>query len=97
MGMIYKDKLEDYKLALQTFKEYNERFKGYEYVPDALYQSYLVLMKTDKKYDAETYRLELLSKFPDSKHAVLLSNPNYIEDRQRMFVEQDSLYKATYQ
>lgn len=96
MGMIYKDKLEDYNLALASFKDYSNRFPNYELVPDAWYHSYLILMKLAEKDDAELFRFNLLNQYPNSKYSVLLEDPNYIETRRQMYVEQDSMYREAY-
>ncbi|MDD2284327.1 MAG: tetratricopeptide repeat protein [Paludibacter sp.] len=97
MGMIYKDKLEDLPLSIETFREYMERFDGYELVPDALYQSYLMHTRLSQVAEAETAREKLINGFPDNRYAQLLANPNYIETKQQMFVEQDSIYRLAYE
>ncbi|HOS45977.1 MAG TPA: tetratricopeptide repeat protein [Paludibacter sp.] len=97
MGKIYKDKLEDYSLSLKTFDEYMERFASYELVPEALYQSYLILIKLGQEAEAEQYRMRLIENYPDVQYAELLSQPGFIETKQRMFEEQDSLYRMVYE
>ena len=97
MGMIYKDKLEDLPLSIATFREYMERFGEYELVPDALYHSYLMHTRLAQVAEAETYRDKLLNGYPDNRYAQLLANPNYIETKQQMFVEQDSIYRIAYE
>lgn len=96
MGMIYKDKLEDLPLSIATFRQYMERFGAYELVPDALYQTYLMHTRLAQVAEAEITREKLISGFPDNRYAQLLANPNYIETKQQMFVEQDSIYRMAY-
>ncbi len=96
MGQIYKDKFEDFKLSLNAFQEYMQRFAGYQLVPDALYQSYLMLVRMGNHAEAEVVRTRLIGNYPDSQYGRLLVNPNYIETKQQMFVVQDSLYRMTY-
>lgn len=96
MGQIYKDKLEDFPVSILTFDQYIKRFPNHQYVPEAYYQSYLMQIKMENKNDAERLRNSLIEQFPESKYAQLLTNPNYIETKQQMLVEQDSLYRATY-
>jgi len=97
MGKIYKDKLEDYSLSLKTFDEYMERFANYELVPEALYQSYLISMKLGQKAEAEQYRMRLIENYPNTQYAELLNQPDFIETKQQMFEEQDSLYRMAYE
>lgn len=96
MGQIYKDKLEDFPVSISTFDQYIRRFSQHQYVPEAYYQSYLMQIKRENKSEAERLRNSLIEQFPDSKYAQLLTNPNYVETKQQMFAEQDSLYRATY-
>lgn len=96
MGMIYKDKLEDLPLSIATFRQYMERFGAHELVPDALYQTYLMHTRLAQVAEAEITREKLISGFPDNRYAQLLANPNYIETKQQMFVEQDSIYRMAY-
>ena len=96
MGQIYKDKFEDFKLSLDAFEEYIQRFAGYQYVPDALYQSYLMLVRMGNLAEAEVVRTRLIANYPDSQYGRLLVNPNYVETKQEMLVVQDSIYRLTY-
>jgi tetratricopeptide (TPR) repeat protein len=96
VGQIYKDRLEDFPLSIATFREYMDRFRDYELVPEALYQTYLMLIRMGDVVEAENIRLQLTGNYPGTKYAQLLANPNYIEIRQQMFVEQDSIYQLAY-
>lgn len=96
MGQIYKDRLEDLPLAVSTFQQYIKRFPKHQNVPEAYYQAYLMQIKMGKNAQAEVLRIDLLNQFPDSKYGQLLTNPDYVETKQQMFVEQDSLYRETY-
>lgn len=96
MGQIYKDRLEDLPLAVSTFQQYIKRFPKHMYVSDAYYQAYLMEVKMGNAVQAEAFRTDLLNEFPDSKYGQLLTNPDYVETKQQMFVEQDSLYRETY-
>lgn len=97
MGMIYKDKLEDLPLSIATFREYMKRFGEYELVPDALYQSFLMHTRLSQVTEAESVREKLITDYPDDRYAQLLVNPNYIETKQQMFTEQDSIYRIAYE
>lgn len=96
MAQIYKDKLEDFPLSIKTFQEYLQRFPTYPDVPEAYYESYLMHIKLENKTAAEMMRKSLIDQYPDTKYAQLLLDPNYIENKQQMLVEQDSLYRMTY-
>lgn len=96
MGVVYKDKLDEYQLAILSLEDYIKRFENYPLEPDALYQLYLTLIKQGDNINAESIRLRLIEKYNESRYAQILANPNYIETKQKMLVEQDSIYKETY-
>ena len=97
MGFIYKDRVEDINMSLKTFDEFEKRFPDDSRMPDVYYTRYLIFLQQDNKEEAETRRMALLTKFPESKYAQMLADPNYAERMQKMNAEQDSLYVATYQ
>ncbi len=96
MGIIYKDKIEDYPLAHQTYEQFQKRFPNDERNLDVLFQRFLLASKTKDLNAASEFRKTILTDYPESKNAQLLADPNYIENQQKMFVEQDELYNETY-
>lgn len=97
MGFIYKDRVEDINMSLETFDEFEKRFPADNRMPDVYYTRYLIFLQQGNAAEAETHRMALLAKFPDSKYAQMLADPNYAERMRKMNAEQDSLYAATYQ
>ncbi|MFM2292179.1 MAG: hypothetical protein RIS29_1992 [Bacteroidota bacterium] len=96
MGEIYKDKVEDYSMAISTFNEFIRRFGTDKRVPDAYYNLYIIQVKTDKKAEAELLRLKLIQDYPNSKYSKVLSDANYAETLKKMYAEQDSIYEKAY-
>lgn len=96
MAVIYKERIEDDKLASETYEAYLKRFPGKEMAAEACFQLYILNIKTQHKDIAEAFRQRLVKDYPDSKYAQTLSNPDYIQQQQKMYVEQDSLYRAAY-
>jgi tetratricopeptide (TPR) repeat protein len=96
LGTIYKDKLEDYPMAIATFDEYVRRFGAKEPAPDALFNNYLVYQKLEQPLQAERVRERLLNSYPDARYAKLIADPDFLLKRQQMFEQQDSLYELTY-
>lgn len=96
MGVIYKDKLEDFALAIYTFNEYLSRFNNHEKVLDALFHNFLLHIRLEEKGIAETLRATIISRFGDSDHARMLAYPDFAGHRQSMFQKQDSLYRKAY-
>lgn len=96
MGMIYKEKVEDFPMAIKTFDEFARRFPADKRKVETYFQSYMLETKNGNPVQAEVYRNKLLQEFPDSKYAEVLSQPDYLERMARMYREQDSLYNVTY-
>lgn len=96
MGTILKDKLEDFPSAMSVFGEFERRFANHQNVPDAYFQQFMIMERTGNKEQAGIFRSKILDEFPETKYALMLQNPNFVEQQQKMFAEQDSLYIATY-
>ena len=96
MALVLKDKLEDMDAAMANFRELERRFPQNEYRLEAYYNCYLIGMRTNDIRMANEYKRRLIAEFPDSKYAVALSDPNYLENLRRMDIVQDSLYASTY-
>jgi len=96
MAIIYKDKIEDIPMAISTFEEFIRRFPSDKLIADAYYYSYLMHNKNGNTAQAELYRNKIISEFPDTKYQKILSQPDYKERLERMYLEQDSVYNLTY-
>ncbi len=96
MAMILKDKLEDMEAAMANFDELDRRFPENDYRLEAYYNCYLIGMRIGDEAMAERYKQRILTLFPDSKYALALADPNYLDNLRRMDLVQDSLYIAAY-
>ena len=96
MGIIYNEKLFDYPKSIEAFEEFVKRFPKDLRVPDAYFYCYRVFAKQDKDAEADVYRNKLITQFPNSNYAKILSQPDYRQKLERMHAEQDSLYEQTY-
>lgn len=96
MGMIYKDKLENKQLSVETFRELERRFPENKYRMDYYFQSYLMgLRYKDQPLETE-YKNKLIQAFPESDYAKAVADPNYEYNIRMMDRVQDSLYETTY-
>lgn len=96
MGIVAKDKVKDMPLALQSFDELEQRFPEDERMCEVYFQRYLIHLQDNRTQEGEHWRLLLLDKYPDCERANVLKDANYMQRMQRMYLEQDSLYVATY-
>jgi len=96
LGLIYKDKVEDIPMAISTFEEFIRRFGSDERKSDAYFHLYLMETTRKNQTEANLYRSKLITEFPKTKYAKILSQPDYTGQLARMYREQDSIYNLTY-
>ncbi|MDO5394571.1 MAG: tetratricopeptide repeat protein [Bacteroidales bacterium] len=97
MGVILKDKMEDFGAAENSFNRLLTDYPDNVYRLDAYYNLYLMYMRTGDTAQAEKYRRLILSDFADSKYGIALKNPNYIESLRGMEKEQQGLYDKAFE
>ncbi|MBR5102327.1 MAG: tetratricopeptide repeat protein, partial [Muribaculaceae bacterium] len=96
MGVILKDKLEDYPAAEFEFNELLTRYPDNIYRLDAYYNMYLMYMRNEEIIKADRYRDLILSEFADSKYGKAMQDPNYLENLKNMETRQEQLYEEAY-
>lgn len=96
MGIILKDKLEDYSAAEKEFESLLERYPDNQYRLDVYYNLYLMYMRLGDKAMSERYRQLILEHFADSKYGIALRDPDYIEKLRRTDAVQQQLYDSAY-
>lgn len=96
MGIILKDKLEDFTAAADEFNMLLNRYPDNIYRLDVYYNMYLMYMRQNNLAMAEKYRALMLSDFPDSKYGMAVRDPNYIENLRNMTANQESMYAKAY-
>ena len=97
MGMVYKDKLEDKNLSVETFEELDRRFEDNRYRLDYYYHIYLMALRYKDTDLAEEYKNRMLADFPDSDYTIAVSDPDYEYNIRMMDIVQDSIYRITYE
>jgi outer membrane protein assembly factor BamD (BamD/ComL family) len=97
MGDIYAVKLQDYKASLDAYNQFIERFGKDERLLDVYYSCYRTAGKANDSLKQEFYRNIIVEDYPESKYAIILSQPDYLEKMHKMYAQQDSLYRKTYE
>lgn len=96
LGLIYKDKLEDYPLAIDAFDTDMRRFPNTPNLEDIYYQMFLMYMQTDNRTMMAYYRQKLIDEFAGRPIATALSDPDYEWNLKNMALRQEQLYTDTY-
>lgn len=97
MGVILKDKLEDFPASETEFEELLRRYPDNIYRLDAYYNLYLMFVRMGRMDRAEHYRLLILNEFPDSKYGMAMRDPDYVGNLRRMMEQENSLYDQALQ
>ena len=96
MGIILKDKMEDYDAAAYEFNMLLEDYPDNTYRLDVYYNMYMMFMRNGQVADAEPYRDSILINFPESKYGMAMQDPNYLENLKNMNRDQENMYEAAY-
>lgn len=96
MGVILKDKMDDTEASEYEFNRLLERFPDNPYRLDAYYNMYLMYARAGNSDRAEKYRHLIMEQFPESRQAIALANPAYIEKLRRMPQVEQALYDEAY-
>ena len=97
MGVILKDKLDDYSAARSEFDRLLSEYPDNVYRLDVYYNLYLMYARLGDAAAAARYRDMILADFPDSPYGNALRDPNYLKNLRQMDVRQQQLYDDTYQ
>ncbi|OFX43319.1 MAG: hypothetical protein A2046_08375 [Bacteroidetes bacterium GWA2_30_7] len=96
LGKVYKEKFLDYKLAITTFEEFIKRFPENEYLLDVYYYLFQLNMIEKNQSKAEYYKNLIITKYPESKYANALTNPNYTKELEEALLKISNIYAETY-
>lgn len=96
MGLILKDKLEDFPASEAEFNKLLTTYSDNIYRLDVYYNLYLMYMRLGKPEVAEKWRQLILSDFADSEQGIALRNPNYLAALASMHEQQEKIYARTY-
>ncbi len=97
MGVILKDKLEDYTAARTQFDRLLRDYPDNIYRLETYQNIYLMLMRTGLRDQAETFRLMLVREFPESPQGQAMRDPDYIDRLRGADQRAEELYAATYE
>lgn len=96
MGLILKDKLEDFPAAREEFNRLETRYPDNIYRLDVYYNMYLMAVRDGDAGQAEKWRQLILSDFPDSPYGQAMKDPDYFNKLREMHLRQEELYQETY-
>lgn len=96
MGVILKDKLEDYDASQAEFDRLLADYPDNTYRLDVYYNLYLMYLRMGRAEEAEHYRRLILGDFADSKYGIALKDRNYVDKLRDMDAIQQQLYDSAF-
>lgn len=94
---IYEVNLSDYNEAKAAYLKLAERFADQEIAANAYYRLYRMASQHNRHDDAAQFRNTLITNYPKSPYAILLSNPVYFEQLSRQQNEGEEIYQKAYE
>ncbi len=96
MGVILKDKLDDFPAARHEFDNLLTRYPDNIYRLDTYYNLYLLNMRDNKPDEAAKWQRLIVKEFPESKYGKAMANPDYLRNLREMESRQEELYAKSY-
>lgn len=97
MGVILKDRLEDFPASQAEFNRLLEDYPDNTYRLEVYYNMYLMAERTGNRREADYWRNLILSDFAESNYGVAMKDPMYLENLKSMDKVQNQLYEDAYQ
>lgn len=96
-GVIFKDRLDNLRLAEKALRRVSDNYPDYEQMDDVYYHLYLLYMRKGETTLANSYIDKLKTKYPKSQWTALLTDPYFKENAKFGEHIEDSLYASTYE
>ncbi len=77
LGTLYRDKLQNYDKAIETFQALLNRYPQTQYVLDAMYYMHLCYKDLGDEVNAKLYYDKIVNGYPETRYAKLLKDPNF--------------------
>jgi len=96
LGKLFRDKIENYKKSAETLDGMHVRYGATPYELDSYYYLYLDYLDLNNMAKAEEYKNKIIQKYPDSKYASILNDPNFYAKSKNKASKQDEYYATVY-
>jgi tetratricopeptide (TPR) repeat protein len=97
MGSIYKDDLRDYGRSAEAYRELVRRYPDGDLRLPALYDLHEVFKLDMNDREAEYYKNLIVSTYPGSPYAAILTNPNFFIEHELRLREAERYYETTFE
>lgn len=95
-GIIYHDDLNDAQQSIDLYEKMLQRFPETAYTPAVCYKLFKMYTELKNEAKATFYRNQLISRYPDTNYAKILSDPNFYKQFLESEKQIDVLFEQTY-
>lgn len=95
-GFVYYDDLKDKQKAIGQWSALADRYPDHKLYPSACYLLYRTYTELNDENKANYYRKVVLEQFPESEYALIIRNPNYLQELASQQKEATSFYQTVY-
>ena len=96
MGQIYVNEIKNLPNANESFEDLFHRFPGSDYELSTLYYLYDLKKQAGNTSGANKYKSLIISKYPESEFAKMLSDPDYLRKQNEKKQKKLQVYNQTY-
>ncbi len=82
LGQLYRDRLEDFASSIEVLESLLEKYPDAPEKLETYYQLYLSALSAGDHERAEKYKALIISQYPNSRFAKVLSDPNFAASQQ---------------
>ena len=96
LGLIYKERLGDLRKAAETYEEFLSKYPNNSNEATIFYQLYRIFLAIPDKAKAELYKNKLLTKYPTSEYAMIITDPEFFKNENLSKSEAVRFYEESY-
>lgn len=96
LGILYRERLDDNRKAVAVLEELNQRFPRSSFQLESWYFLYLAYNDLNEPARAAEYARIITDRFPSSKYAQVINNPNYAVEMAREENRLSNYYDETF-
>ena len=96
LGKLFRDKIENFSKSAETLDGMHTRFGPSPYELDSYYYLYLDYVDLNNSAKAAEFKNMIIQKYPDSKYASILNDPNFYAKSKNKASKQDEYYASVY-
>jgi tetratricopeptide (TPR) repeat protein len=86
-GTVYKQGLRDYPEAIKMFEKLTQKYPNSQLTAVGHFNLYLIYKEQNNSSGAEQQKNIIINYFPDSEYAKILSDPNYLKNKEKLLAK----------